>query len=1108
MRKIKSILSSLKRTKKIKPHGNINNFGVLLEAGQGKNINGNMFAILKALEYEKEWEKYQPYFVVTKDTLESAKNRCKFYQFKKVIFVIRESEAYWQQLNTCKYIMTDNSYPPLYNKQPGQIYLNTWHGTPLKYLGRSDINNATSLGNVQKNYFMCDYALFPNEHTRDVFMKDYMIERMYQGKNVLADYPRNGALLDKEAALKLRQELHLTDKKVIAYMPTWRGSNRSADSEGQVQIIKEKLEIIDAGLKENEVLYVNLHFLVSSALEFSSYQHIRPFPSEYETYDFLNVCDALITDYSSVFFDFAVTNKQIILYAYDKEDYLRDKGMYMDMDTFPFPIVQTEEALLNEIHSNDVEDRSNFQYEYCRYIDKDIVNKVLRLVINDDANTLKIERPIIEHKPNHVYHVGHLGSKLSRTVIQKLVNELDTTNNYITLCFEGGITPSKIEFLKELPSNVYYYSLLKADGAYFIERILMACFVRWGWFKNNIQNYLKREKERIFRGWKIDELHFLLFQKVKYAYIYEKFDGKKVFHQLPESCIGLKVYKNWYVRLLNHVKKNYQEIKLHSIQEVKSILSEIGGYDSEVSFKITKLNTKTVDDGIKLNITFDVSSYQPFEASHYGLNIGHRVYHPLMKVTKKSSNGFNHLSLDCQFVLPFEDSKGQELQNKVYFVDLRETEYEKKLRITYSFIWKKINQLKTLKLHIDHQRNLTYFFRFPKDTLTLTIRDQNVTDKPWERKKVFLAFIVSKLLFFFKPVLLFEKNAARYEESASVVYENLMDRGYKNIYFVLDKDYPFKDTVPEKYRHHIVDKYSFKHYVIFFAAKSYIGSESKVHAFELRPISKLVTRKLNRSKHNYVFLQHGVMYMISLDAGRRTFFKKSKNKKVRQRTIVSSQLELEHFTQLGGYRESDLYLCGLPKFDRNVLNENPSKIVVMITWRPWEFIQSLDNIEETTYFKMLESIVKNIPEEYKEHLLVLPHPLVEGQMRTTDNALQPYIPEVVKYDDILKDTKILITDYSSISYDAFYRGCNVIFCWQEKDACLVEYGENAKLMLTSDLAFGDINLDYNKLSDVVTYNYTHPQQEHHLENYSKLVNFHDGHNTDRLIKLLEEEKMV
>ena len=110
--------------------------------------------------------------------------------------------------------MTDNSFPTLYTKREGQIYFNTWHGTPLKYLGRSDIKNAVSLGNIQKNYFACDYALFPNDHTKDVFMKDYMLERMYKGYNLMADYPRNAALLNTEGEIKLKEKLGLTDKKL------------------------------------------------------------------------------------------------------------------------------------------------------------------------------------------------------------------------------------------------------------------------------------------------------------------------------------------------------------------------------------------------------------------------------------------------------------------------------------------------------------------------------------------------------------------------------------------------------------------------------------------------------------------------------------------------------------------------------------------------------------------------------------------------------------------------------------------------------------------------------------------------------------------------------
>lgn len=110
MRNIRKQLKNIrKKNNKIVTKEQINEYGILLEAGQGKNINGNMFAILKSLEYEKEWDKYEPYFVVTKDTIIKAQERFDFYGFKKVKVTIRDTEEYWKLLNTCKYIMTDNS---------------------------------------------------------------------------------------------------------------------------------------------------------------------------------------------------------------------------------------------------------------------------------------------------------------------------------------------------------------------------------------------------------------------------------------------------------------------------------------------------------------------------------------------------------------------------------------------------------------------------------------------------------------------------------------------------------------------------------------------------------------------------------------------------------------------------------------------------------------------------------------------------------------------------------------------------------------------------------------------------------------------------------------
>ena len=174
IKKIEKVLVSRTRTYFKSCRKELHENYVLLEAGQGKNINGNMFALLKEIEFQDEWANIMPFFVVAEDTEEKAKKRFDSYQFKKVRLVVRNSKEYQEKLATCKYLITDNSFPTYFEKREGQIYLNTWHGTPLKYLGRSDIRNAISLGNIQKNYFSCDYALFPNEHTRDVFMKDYM----------------------------------------------------------------------------------------------------------------------------------------------------------------------------------------------------------------------------------------------------------------------------------------------------------------------------------------------------------------------------------------------------------------------------------------------------------------------------------------------------------------------------------------------------------------------------------------------------------------------------------------------------------------------------------------------------------------------------------------------------------------------------------------------------------------------------------------------------------------------------------------------------------------------------------------------------------------------
>ncbi len=224
--------------------------------------------------------------------------------------------------------------------------------------------------------------------------------------------------------------------------------------------------------------------------------------------------------------------------------------------------------------------------------------------------------------------------------------------------------------------------------------------------------------------------------------------------------------------------------------------------------------------------------------------------------------------------------------------------------------------------------------------------------------------------------------------------------------------------------------FSFSHYYNLFAAKSIFSSEALGHAMEKGTASSLFKTFILDGSKNYVFLQHGVMYMVSLSSEQRNFFRKGEGKG-KQRVVVSSKLEADHFIKNTNYKPEDIYNCGLIKFDRSILNKDADRILVMLTWRPWEFVTGIAGMNDTAYYKMLKRIVDAVPEELKDKLVVMPHPLIVEQVkRNKDDVVWKHFADGRKYDDLLKETKLLITDYSSISFDAFYRGSNIIFDWE------------------------------------------------------------------------------
>lgn len=453
--------------------------------------------------------------------------------------------------------------------------------------------------------------------------------------------------------------------------------------------------------------------------------------------------------------------------------------------------------------------------------------------------------------------------------------------------------------------------------------------------------------------------------------------------------------------------------------------------------------------------------------------------------------------------IPLQDLMTGKIHNKPFFVYKDEDNKIARWSLRYSIFSNKRKYLNSKVKTIKEKNTSIYVRQTANNRLTVTVREINKTDKLCEQIKLNLACLISKFIVN-KKIIMYEKEAQRYEESASVVYEKLIDEGYKNIYYIIDKNSPQINNVSDKYRRKFIYKYTFKHYLAFFSAKALIGTESPGHAIELRVANKYAAQRIYNDNFKYVFLQHGVMYMVSLDSAGRSFFRKNGGMPKNSKIVVSSKEEADHFINLAGFNEEDLYITGLPKYDKNEWNKDADKIVIMPTWRPWEYNLVRSDINNSPYYKLIKEIVEAVPEDMKDKIILMPHPLILDNLKKSD--LSKYILKNFIYNEVLKDTKVLITDYSSIAYDAFYRGSNVIFYWKEKDYCMEQYCGH--LMLNEDNAFGKICYNGKELKEIIEEEYNSKQKDIYLRRYKRIVEFDDNKNTERLIEFLKSDKII
>lgn len=1074
---------------------------VLLEGGQGSNINGNAFAMLCELCRNPRWEKYKTVFTVTAATREKAEARMKFYGFENVVLAVRDSKTYLKYLATARYLITDNTFPPYFRKRDDQVYLNTWHGTPLKTLGKSNKSGFASLANIQKNLLSSDYVLFPNKYTENVFMKDYDLAPIFKNKAFIGNYPRNYIFYDSVAGEKLKEQLGYGDKKIFAYMPTWRDAATETEKKAQLRKTEQILAEFDSLLGDGELLLVNLHFLLACEIDCEKYEHIKYFPPEYETYEVLNACDGLVTDYSSVFFDFAVTGKPIVLFAYDKEEYLSTRGLYMPFESLPFPIVETAEQTVALIKGEPA-DYGDFIAEYCPNGWKNTCECIFEMMVTGQTEMYKMSE-LFSDDVTLVY-----GGELTEACCRAVKSYADINpDKKIVLAYRKVLTREKKEMIDGMGTNVSVYGILTAYQFTFAELLSYILFCLFGIFTKKLNNFFVRENDRLFPTFKPTEVLDFARNSGFMTGILSAFACKKFF-VMHGGFFRSKVGKT--------VKKLERKLRISKFDNADT--EDAAALNTDDEEKTDLLSASSVlknelplyyNRGDKLRIfsKFSLKTPVDIKLSECIFSIGEKTFKPVFKCKKNEGTFFKGFySLE----VPLEDLLDLPSKTPVFLL-CKYGDITFPCRVKYfSPLGRRFIGLRG-PMNIHKPSDTVAIFRQTKSNELMTyVRSVNVTDGFKHRFLQAVAFAVSFLWRGEKAkklVLLYEKNAAKYEESASVLYEKLMDMGYKYAYFIVDKNYEYLDRIPEKYRKNIVYKYSFKHYLYFFTTKTFIGTEAIAHSIDLKTFNIPALYKISRKNINYVFLQHGVMYMVSLDSESRSMFER-KELHGKYRVVVSSVAEAEHFVTLGRHLPEDLYISGLPKFDRNTLNADADKIVIMPTWRPWEINTARSDFAQTPYFKLLMKLYDNVPDKLKDKVIILPHPLIVNELKKASPDVAGKIVIGARYDDVLKQARVLITDYSSIAYDAFYRGTRVIFYWEEKDYCMSQYGPSTKLMLNENNVFGDYFYTEAGLSQSVLNNYNCEQTEEYKKRYSELVDFHDGKNTERLVEFLKKDGII
>ncbi len=588
---------------------------IFFESYSANNFSGNVFYIYKAIAEDPRLSDYHKVIACNRKNHEEVQRFLDFHGFTDYELVEVHSHQYCKALATAKYLFNNSTLPVYFIKRPEQMYFNTWHGTPLKTLGRSIISAPNEIGNTQRNFFMADYLLYPNEFTFSHMRRDYMLDELFPGNYSLNGYPRNYVFYQTEQQQRLREKLELTEYQIIAYMPTWRGTVAKRSVQEQLLAVRYFLMEIDKRLRDDQIFYVNLHNFLNAELEYEGYRHIRPFPKEYETYEFLSIADCLVTDYSSVFFDFANTRRKIVLFAYDEDEYFATRGVYMDYEELPFPKADTVQKLIREINDPEVRPYTEFIERFDPWDHQDTAAMIRDQIFFGKHDLHLIDGKSYRNgKKNVLIFGGSLAQNGLTTSLRGLLNHLDTEKyNFFVMFFKQRVQRYNY-VISDFPKDISYISIQGWKDITIMDAFCQLLYYRFNitskFVLKRIDAMFQREARRIFAENQFsDVIHFTGYERNIAALFGQLKNTHRVIYVHNDMRKEKDTRSNYHIPSILRAYEDYDTIvpiRESMVPEIKELVPGIADEKIKVVHNVN--NIERIHENAALPFAFDANT--------------------------------------------------------------------------------------------------------------------------------------------------------------------------------------------------------------------------------------------------------------------------------------------------------------------------------------------------------------------------------------------------------------------------------------------------------------------------------------------------------------------